>query len=490
MSSSPRNAEKGYAPGEKFNRYTIVRRIGEGGMAIVYEAIHTDLQKRVALKTMVPWFALRTDIIQRFMIEGRAASRLAHPHVVSIHDIGVENDIPFMAMDLLDGADLSTILGRSGPLPPERLADIFLPVLSALAAAHKTGILHRDLKPENIFIARRAPVGDHPVLLDFGLSKFDAGSPLKSLTASGELVGTPPFMAPEQVIGGMDMYTARSDQYAVAIAIYECATGVLPYDDPDMQALLVKISRGGAMPLSRRRPSIPEAFSEVIQRAMSLAPDDRYASARAFGRALLPFAGPIARALWSTEFAEKLGSKTTMDVVPFRVDDLRVVPSLKAIPAVELGRAAATGEITQAKSGTSLFIQGTPGASCFILLSGAVELTRTHGASTWHIAKIGPGLILGLSALWDDGPRPVSATTVDDCIVVEISREAFAQFDALCPSVADAILNEAIAKALDRTDRGGRHLAHALRSTQPPPSADAAIMLAASMREWSFPAPG
>ena len=97
-------------PGAQFNRYTIVKTLGRGGMATVYEAIHGDLQKRVALKTMLPWFALRADLVQRFMIEARAASRLAHLHVVAVHDIGVEKSIPFMAMDLLDGEDLSSML--------------------------------------------------------------------------------------------------------------------------------------------------------------------------------------------------------------------------------------------------------------------------------------------------------------------------------------------------------------------------------------------
>lgn len=489
MDAKQKNASGELASGERFNRYTIVRPIGEGGMALVYEAIHADLHKRVALKTLLPWVALRTDLVQRFMIEARAASRLSHPHVLAIHDIGVERDIPFLAMDLLEGADLATTLGRLGPLPVERIADIFLPIISALAAAHRAGILHRDIKPENIFLARRPPFGEHPVLVDFGLSKFDADAPLQSLTASGEIVGTPPFMAPEQVLGGMDMYTARSDQYALAVAIYECASGALPYDDPDTRALFQAIARGGAPTLAARRPSVPGAFSDVIERAMSHDPDDRYPSMRVFGAALLPFADPARRALWSSEFAESSAARSTLELVPFRVADLQAVSALAGASSSDLGRAAATGEIIEVRVGSSIFVQGMAGSSCFLLASGEVELTRTHGASTWEVARLGRGSILGLSALWDNGPRAVSAVASADCVLVEISREAFAKFDTVCPDVAERLLSYAIAQALDRAASGGRYVAKIASRQGAGVSVKASVKFASSLREWSIPIP-
>lgn len=472
--------------GERFGRYLIVRQIGAGGMAAVYEALHTDLQKRVALKILHPWYSLRSDIVQRFVIEARAASRLAHPHVVAVHDIGLEQSMPFLAMDLLEGQDLLSLTNSQSELPLDRIADIFLPILSALATAHEAGILHRDIKPENIFIARKPP-REHPVLLDFGISKLDAGNAAPSVTATSEIVGTPAFIAPEVATGGMARFDARSDQYAIGVTLYLVATGQLPYDEATVPALLGTIAVGGAKPPSAHRPSLPPAFDALVVKAMALAPEDRFVSIRALGNALLPFASEVGRSLWSGDFPQYGANRSTMQFVPFRPNDLRVVRALANISDTDIERAVALSKLSTIPAGTSIFVQGTRAESCILLLTGEVEVARTQGADTYDMGRLTLGTILGLAALWDDAPRPVSVVSMTECTLLEISQDAYKTIVKSCPAVADALLYEAIALVADRVSRTNIH-----RKVNAPQALDAdkqrelLVHQSAAIREWSI----
>jgi serine/threonine protein kinase len=470
--------------GEKFGRYLIVRQIGSGGMAAVYEALHTDLQKRVALKVLHPCFSLRNDIVQRFVIEARAASRLAHPHVVSVYDIGVEQAMPFLAMDLLEGQDLASLSQTQSELPLERIADIFLPILSALAAAHEAGILHRDIKPENIFIARRPP-REHPVLLDFGISKLDAGASVQSITTSAEIVGTPAFVAPEVATGGMSRFDARSDQYSIGVTLYVVATGHAPFDADTVPALLGSIAVGGARPPSVLRHSLPPAFDALVLKTMALAPEDRFTSIRALGHALLPFASDVGRSLWSADFPQYGANRSTMQFVPFRVADARVIRALDNVSDTDIERAVALGKLATVSKGTSIFVQGTRAESCFLLISGQVEVTKTQGADTYDLGRLGPGAIMGLAALWEESSRPVSIIATEQSTVLEISQDAFKTIAKTCPAVADSLLYEALALAADRVSRTNR------KSLIPAaPDHDKhrefLVRLSAAIREWSI----
>ena len=473
--------------GERFGRYLIVRQIGSGGMAAVYEALHTDLQKRVALKILHPWFSLRSDVVQRFVIEARAASRLAHPHVVAVHDIGVEQSMPFLAMDLLQGQDLLTLSNTQGELPLERIADIFLPILSALACAHEAGILHRDIKPENIFIARKTP-REHPVLLDFGISKLDTGSGTHSVTTSSEIVGTPAFIAPEVATGGMSRFDARSDQYAIGVTMYLVATGHLPYEEATVPALLGMIAVGGAAPPSIHRPSLPPAFDQLILKAMALAPEERFSTIRALGNALLPFATDVARTLWSGDFPQYGANRSTMQFIPFRAADLRVVKSLDQVGDEEIERAVALSKLSTVSTGSTLFVQGSRGESCFLLISGALEVTKTQGTDTYDLGRLEPGAVIGLSTLWEESSRPVSMLAATECTILEITQDAFKTVVKKCPAFADALLYEALNLASNRVST-----MNAQRKNAAPQVLDVdkqrelLVQQSAAIREWSVP---
>ena len=474
-------------PGASFGRYVILRKIGAGGMATVYEARHVDLHKRVALKTLHPWHALRLDVVQRFMLEGRAASRLAHQHVVGISDIGVEQGVPFMALDLLLGEELASLLDRDGALPLDRVAAVMLPVISAVAAAHEAGVLHRDLKPDNIFLAWRRPHGEHPVLLDFGISKIDAG-PATPLTAAGEVLGTPPYMSPEQVLRGMASFDERSDQYALGVMLYECAAGVLPFRHEAIEALMVAVARGGAPPPSSHAPSLPPAFDALVARAMSLAPERRFSSVLALGRALLEFAGPHARALWATEFADVGAPVSRQPAVVLRPADLGALPIWSGVPPAELTALLALAPPARVESGAAVFDQGARAASAFVVISGEVEIWKTHGADTWEIDAAGAGAQLGLIALWEDGGRSVSAIAKSDVIVVEVKRSALPALVERCPTAVDRLYDEATAAAVRRL-RGAGERASQLFSRPKGPSREALVRLAAAIGEWSVGLP-
>jgi serine/threonine-protein kinase len=391
-----------------------------------------------------------------------------------------------MAMELLEGEQLAEVLDRDGPLPLERIADVLLPVLSAVAAAHEAGVLHRDLKPENIFLARRQR-REHPMLLDFGISKVDSGGPARPLTAAGDLLGTPAYMSPEQVLGGMARYEARSDQYALGVVLYECATGRLPFRDfASVPALMTAIAKGGAPLPSSLRADIPATFDALVSRAMSLAPEDRFPSVLHLGRALFPFAGARTRALWTDEFAVSSGPREAPLVLS--PAQLRELPLFASAPEAEIAKLPAVVLVQRFTAGAALFEQGGAGGSCFVVVSGEVELARTHGAETWPLATVGPGALLGLASLWDDAPRPVSGVARAGVVALQIKRGALDALGVQCPAIADRLHDEAAATAVRRLRDASERVA-ALDRRSAEITREAMVRLAAALGEWSVPLP-
>jgi CRP-like cAMP-binding protein/tRNA A-37 threonylcarbamoyl transferase component Bud32 len=479
------------APGTSFGRYTILRRLGAGGMATVYEARHVDLHKRVALKLLHPWHALRVEVVQRFFLEARTASRIAHPNVVGISDIGAVDGTIFLAMDLLEGEELIQLLGREGPLPIERVADIMLPVLSAVAAAHDAGILHRDLKPANVFLARRRPHGEHPVLLDFGISKVDGGGPATPLTAAGEVLGTPAYMSPEQVVQGMASFDERSDQYALGVTLYEIATGALPFsDEQGLHPLFVAISQGNAPPPSSRRSGLPRAFEELVARAMSLDPEERFPSVLDLSRALLPFASERTKVLFGAE-VEKLATPTAPPPpLLLRPSDLVALPIFSGLAERDAAALLEIAPPAHVTSGAAIVDQGARASSCVVIVSGEVEIFRTHGADTWEIDVVGSGAVLGLLALWDDAPRPVSAIAKTDCVIVEIRRAALPRLVEACPRALDRLQEALGAGVARRLKSGGDRLTQLLSRPGRAPSREALARLVSAVGELALTMPG
>jgi len=290
------------APGTTLGKYNIIRLLGAGGMGAVYEATHTEIGKKVAIKVLSPLIAAVPGARARFLREAQLTSRVRHPHIVDVADMGSDAGNTYLVMEFLHGEDLAQRLERLGPVGIEELADIMLPVCSAVSAAHAAGITHRDLKPQNIFLAagtRRV----HPKVLDFGISKGnDAVTQAGTLTNTGAMIGTPYYLAPEQIMDSKSAGSA-SDQYALGIILYECLTGKRPYDGDNLFIVFQGIVGGTPKRPREHRPEIPPELEDVVLRAMKSDPKQRFASIEDFGRALLPFASGRARVIWDEAFA-------------------------------------------------------------------------------------------------------------------------------------------------------------------------------------------
>ncbi|MBN1653437.1 MAG: protein kinase [Deltaproteobacteria bacterium] len=269
------------------NTFQIVRAIGEGGMARVYEACHTRLpSKRFAVKVMHPAYAQQSTVIARFQQEAEAASGIAHPNVVNVFDVGHTPDgLPYMVTEYLEGKDFGSILDDLGKIDATKAVHVVRQVCRALSAAHARGIVHRDIKPENVFL-----VGDlgAPIVkvIDFGISKVDRGWGT-TLTRTGMIMGTPAYIPPEQARGGKIDY--RADIYGVGAMLYRALTGCLPFEAEDtVEALSLVLTQEPPRPCSLE-PSIPEALELVIQKAMAKNPDERYQSMAALDEDLAVF---------------------------------------------------------------------------------------------------------------------------------------------------------------------------------------------------------
>ena len=271
-------------------RYRIVRPLGEGGMGVVYEAEHTAIGRRVAIKVLHAHVARMPDAVKRFAREARAAAEIGHPNIVEVFDTGTHLGEPFLVMELLVGETLADRLARAEMVSCERACRISGHVLSALAAAHAKGIIHRDLKPENVFLLS-GEVGPTVKLLDFGISKFRrAGATLEQTTLEGIPLGTPAYMAPEQWMGRRDI-DHRADIFAVGVMLYELLTGGLPYEGANQGELFLEIVRGTSLPVgpSTLESDVPAGLDAVVQRALERDRERRFSSAREFLDALRPY---------------------------------------------------------------------------------------------------------------------------------------------------------------------------------------------------------
>ncbi len=277
----------------RVGQYELLRCIGQGGTGIVYEAVHTALGRRVALKLLharAPGVDAR-KANARFLREGRAAAQIRHPHVVDVYDFGVANDFTFLVMELVEGESLAQLLRAERKLPLERAVEVLLPILSAAAELHAGGIVHRDIKPANILLARGPSVC--PKLADFGVSRFDDGSP--EITDSGAMLGTIEYMAPE-LIRAKSSADERSDQYSLGVTLYECTTGQKPFEGSSPYDLMQAIVGAAVAAPSVREPSLPKSFDDVVLRAMHWDREQRFSCIDELSEALLPFANEAAAA--------------------------------------------------------------------------------------------------------------------------------------------------------------------------------------------------
>ena len=310
----------GTLPGSprKIDRYELFEMIGCGGMGAVYRAVDTKLGRTVALKTAAArrnGARLTDRVRQRFLREAMALSKVEHRNVVQVLDFGFADDgTPFLVMEHLRGRDLGALLAESERPPPvTEVVDIMLAVCAALRACHRAGIIHRDLKPGNIFLAE-TETGREVKVLDFGVSKAPTAD---DLTREGQILGTPQYLAPEQIDGKVG---PASDQYALGVVLYVCLTLRLPYEDHQSRQLLRAIETGAFESPRTFRTDLPEALEAIVLRAMHVSPSERFESVYALGQRLWDLASPRSQEEWRSYYlprsrGERGGRGTAAGVV-------------------------------------------------------------------------------------------------------------------------------------------------------------------------------
>ena len=263
-------------------RYLVTRKVGQGGMGAVYEATHTLIGKRVAVKVLLEKYARREAIVQRLEQEARLASSCQNEHIIDITDFGTTEDgRTFVVMEYLEGESLAECLSRETRLPEQRILRIISQAASALAAAHAKGIVHRDIKPENLFLLRRKDQ-DFVKVVDFGISKSlrasDEAEEPPRLTQTGMVLGTPLYMSPEQARGD-DELDARVDIYALGVIMYEAVTGRVPFIGNNYLSVISQVLNEEPKPPRAIVPELSEEFEAIVMRAMDKERSARYATA-------------------------------------------------------------------------------------------------------------------------------------------------------------------------------------------------------------------
>jgi len=270
-------------------KYQVVRLLGSGGMGAVYEARNSWTGRRVAVKMLHAQFARKPDNVRRFLREAKAATAISHPNIVDVLDMGEDpaQGGLFIVQEFLEGVDLARRMQQVPALTMRESLGLLAPVMSALVAAHRQGIVHRDIKPENIFLTVGPRGVTEPKLIDFGISKvLDGPSADRSRTQTGVAIGTPQYMSPEQARGRSDV-DGRSDVWSMGVLLYELIAGRLPFDAPNYNLLIVAILTTPAPRIEEVSAGVPEQLAAVIHRALEPDLAQRYGSMSDFLAAVL-----------------------------------------------------------------------------------------------------------------------------------------------------------------------------------------------------------
>ena len=260
-------------------RYRVEGLLGTGAMGEVYRAHDPAIDRLVAIKVVRPELVAGSgggQLLERFRREARAAGRRFHPNIVAIWDFGDDNGMPFLVMELVEGRSLDQVIKSSGSLEPRRSVVIITQVLSALGFAHENGIVHRDIKPSNIMVLQ----DDRVKVADFGIARIEASE----FTIVGDLLGTPAYMAPEQLSGSPIDH--RTDLFAAGVILFEMLTGVKPFRGKSITEIMSFMEKRGPEDIRALNPSVPEALKRVIIKSVAFDPAQRYVDAAAFSTAL------------------------------------------------------------------------------------------------------------------------------------------------------------------------------------------------------------
>ncbi|MDI1451748.1 serine/threonine-protein kinase [Polyangium sp. 6x1] len=299
-------------------KYRVDRVLGVGGMGAVVAAEHTDLEQRVAIKFMLEAAAKNEVGKKRFLREAQAATKLRSEHVTRMLDFGTLDDgVPYLVMELLEGEDLDARIRAAGKLPIEEACEIVLQACEALAEAHGRGIVHRDIKPANLFVTRRSDGSPAVKVLDFGIAKHQDAAAIggTALTRSNALLGSPMYMSLEQFRAAREV-DARSDIWSLGVVLYKAFTGVMPFVADSLGALIMVLMTEDPEPPGRHREDLPAALGEVVLRCLQKDPADRFQSVAELADALAPFAPERSRPLLGRIHAHLAGARDAGSATP------------------------------------------------------------------------------------------------------------------------------------------------------------------------------
>lgn len=259
------------------DRYHILKRIGEGGMGRVYLGEHVKMNRQCAIKVMSPALVNDAESAARFAREASNAARIIHPNVAAVFDYGESDGLIYLVMEFVDGEPLARVLTREAPLALDRALDLASQIADGLGAAHELGIVHRDLKPDNILVSRTRTGREIAKVVDFGIAKAIQEGVGEGLTHTGQVIGTPEFMSPEQLLG--DPVDARSDLYALGCILYLMLTASPPFDAPTREQMIKRRLSEDAPHVHEIDPALPDSVARIVARLLARSPKERYGSA-------------------------------------------------------------------------------------------------------------------------------------------------------------------------------------------------------------------
>jgi tRNA A-37 threonylcarbamoyl transferase component Bud32/HAMP domain-containing protein len=265
---------------EKIGRYEIKGMLGQGAMATVYRAYDPEIDRTIAIKVLKAELARNEDYRARFVREAKGAGTLSHPNIVTVFDVGEQDDLPYIAMEFVEGMTLSQVLEQAQRLPVAEAVSYARQLAAALGFAHKKGIVHRDVKPGNVML-----VGETKTIkvTDFGICRIE-NSEATQATRIGDVLGTPHYMSPEQVLG--QPADSRSDVFSTGIVLYQMLTGALPFSGDTLVTVGMKIAKVDPRPPQEMAPGLPASVRRVVDRALRKAPEKRFANGEDLARAL------------------------------------------------------------------------------------------------------------------------------------------------------------------------------------------------------------
>ncbi|HEX2672761.1 MAG TPA: serine/threonine-protein kinase [Polyangiaceae bacterium] len=397
-----------------FGPYRVVREVGRGGAACVYEAEHIKLGKRVAIKAITsqrrPSGASVAHASARLLREGRAAVRLAHPNVVNVFDIAEENGLPYLVMEFVGGGTLAEFLADRAPLATAELIELFMPLVVAVAHAHSLGIVHRDLKPENCLLSYDLDGRVTPKLADFGVCK-SLGDATTILTHDDGLLGTLRYMAPEQLRNARTAGPA-ADQYSLAVMLCVAATGASPLLEGDAVSLMRLAADGKTLLPDSFMSALTPPLRTLLSRALATDETERYPSMRDFGRALLALGDFRTRARWG-HWANATGASADSPAHDLSLPGETWSDSSHSL--VESIRAVHDSSTPWAKSRLRRLVTLLIAAPVLIIClvwalraSQAPGLTQPRQMSVANVAKVEPVVVerVAVAEVHDSNPPP------------------------------------------------------------------------------------